>query len=219
MARTFLITRPKYDYTTRYLYSWAEKVKNFAKSRGDKVLDLDDDRANKKEFESVVKKTNPAFMLAFMFLNGHGNEVSVTGQHGEVLVDEGNSLELLISKVIYALTCRSGRGLGKKSVERGAVAYIGYDEDFIFMYSESKRTRPQDDKTAALFLDPSNQVAISLLKGQAVEEASRRSKDFFVRNIRSLLTSESPAQDTAAIRFLYWDMVHQVYHGDGSAVI
>ena len=147
MHRALLITRPNYDYTTRYLYSWAGKVKDFAESRGEKVLDLKKTRANRNELESMIVKTEPAFL----FLNGHGNESQVTGQDGEVLVNAGENSELFQSKVVYALACRSAKELGKRSVDEGAVAYIGYDEDFIFMYTEEKRTRPTEDATAGMF--------------------------------------------------------------------
>lgn len=213
--RTILITRPNYDYTTRYLSLWAEKIKDFALSRGDSVLDLDGVRANKKEFESVNRKKSPSFI----FLNGHGDRNFVCGQDNQILIEAGKNEEVLKSKIVYALACKSGQELGLKSIDKGAVAYIGYREDFIFMITTEKRTRPLEDKTAALFLDPSNQIANSLLKGNSVEESSRKSRSFFIRNIQKLLTSQSASEETAAVRYLYWDMKNQGYYGNGDAVI
>ncbi len=213
--RTILITRPSYDYTTRYLSAWAEKVKESAESRGDDVLDLDGPRATKKELESILRKKNPSFI----FLNGHGSDGLISGQNDEVLVQAGHNEGTLRSSIVYALSCKSGKELGPQAVEKGAVAYVGYEEDFVFMITTEKRTRPSEDRTAGLFLDPSNQVAISLLKGNTVEESNRKSKAFFIRNIQKLLTSQSPSEETAAVRYLYWDMKYQTFHGEGNAVI
>ena len=49
-----LVTRPNYDYTTRYISAWAKKIIDLAKSKGNIVLDLDKGRACKKELESMV---------------------------------------------------------------------------------------------------------------------------------------------------------------------
>jgi hypothetical protein len=51
--------------------------------------------------------------------------------------------------------------------------------DFIFCHDLDKISRPLEDKTAKLFLEPSNQVAISLLKGNTSGRSSERSKIFF----------------------------------------
>lgn len=121
MSKEVLITRPEYDYTTRYISAWAEKVIDFARLKG-------------------------------------------------TLLNE-------------------------------------------------KRGHPLADKTAELFLEPSNQVAISLLKGRTVGEAQQNSKKSFLRNIQKLLTSESTPEDSSALRYLLWDMQHQVCLGNQSAVL
>lgn len=183
---------------------------DFAVKRGDAVIDLAKDRANKKEFESVLDKKDPTMV----FFNGHGDESQVSGQNNEALVDTQDSSRLS-GKVVYALACKSGRLLGPTSVEHGAAAYIGYNEDFIFMTEPDKRTHPLDDKTAALFSGPSNQVVVSLLKGQTAQEAHTHSRKAFFRSIRKLMTSKTSLADSSALRFLYWDATVQVCYGDG----
>jgi|SRR3989344_7556494 len=213
MNHSVLVTRPNYEYTTRYLSAWADKIIEFAKQRGDKVLDLDGERANRKEFESMIKRHKPSFI----FLNGHGNPGSIAGQANVTLIEENVNTGFLKETIVYAVSCESAKKLGANSIEKGAKAYIGYSESFIFLIDRDKRTRPADDKLASLFLDPSNQVVISLLKGHSAEEAHVASQRFFSRNILKLLNSQSKQEDTGAVRFLFWDMRFQVCQGDSKA--
>lgn len=208
MRKLFLITRPRYDPTTHYLFHWSQKVIDFARKRNIDIIDLRGKRANKKELTSIIAKRCPRLVL----FNGHGSEDSISGQDNEILVKIGENEDLLKNKIIYALSCETGKSLGPKSISRGTVSYLGYDEVFIFYYSNDKINRPLKDKRAELFLGPSNQMAISLLKGYTTGDAHQRSQKSFLKNIQQLLNSESP--ETYLIRFLVWDMVHQVCLGD-----
>lgn len=55
MNKIFLITRPKHDPITHYLFYWSTKVIKLAKEKGIQVLDLQRERANKKELTSIIK--------------------------------------------------------------------------------------------------------------------------------------------------------------------
>ncbi|OGY25468.1 MAG: hypothetical protein A2Z11_03500 [Candidatus Woykebacteria bacterium RBG_16_43_9] len=76
-----------------------------------------------------------------------------------------------------------------------------------------------EDKTVQLFLDPSNQVVLSLLKGNNAEQSYERSREALKRNIRKLLTSESPQADKEAVPYLIWNLRHQVCLGDRGAAL
>lgn len=206
MKHSLLVTRPNFDLTTRYISVWAKKIIALAQEKGCDVFDLNKKRANRKEFESVIRKKGPTLV----FLNGHGDYDVVAGQDNEKIVCAGNNEQLLKAKIVYALSCRSGKILGPSSIKSGADAYIGYDEDFIFLYDEKKRTRPEQDKTAEMFLEPSNQVMVSLLKNHTPKEAHKNSKQSFARKIKKLLSSQSTALESSAVRYLIWNMQHQV---------
>lgn len=206
MAHSLLVTRPNHDLTTRYISTWAKEIVKFAEEKDATVFDLPKARANRREFESMVRKNDPAFL----FLNGHGDYSFVSGQDNEKLVDAKDNEEILKSKVVYALSCRSGKVLGPRGVQAGAEAYIGYDEDFIFLYDENQRFHPERDKTSELFKEPSNQVMVSLLKGHTPKEAHANSKQSYIRRIRKLLTSQNNPLESSAVKYLLWDMQHQV---------
>lgn len=215
MYKTILVTQPEYDYTTRYVSTWAEKAIQHAKKKKNNVIVLKNKRADKNIFISVVKKTNPSFI----FLNGHGNSDTIHGQDDKPLIDSNDNLDFLKKTIIYALSCQSAKNLGRYCIEKGVTTYIGYNEDFIFIIDRKKRTNPKEDNIAALFLNASNAIPFSLLKGKTTKESHYNSQKAFRKTIRTLLTSESKSYQTSTIRFLIWDMQHQVCLGNQQAFI
>ena len=78
-------------------------------------------------------------------------------------------------------------------------------------------SKPLEDKTAELFLKPSNHIPLSLLKGYAAGAANNRSKELFRRNIQRLMIEGPASGDYYTLRYLVWDMNHQVCLGDEKA--
>lgn len=207
-----LITRPNHDITTNYLYYWSLILIEYAKETGQSVVDLKGKRANKKEFVSVIKKVEPNFIV----LNGHGNEETVTGYNNQPLVNL-DSVDILKEKIVYARSCQSAKKLGVKSVEAGCKSYIGYNEDFVFVTGEDRLTRPLHDKTAQLFLEPSNKVVIYLLKGHSSSMANQKSKELYKKSIQKFMLSSALKEEKELIPYLVWDYNHQVCLGDQNA--
>lgn len=210
MARHLLLTRPEHDFATRYLSAWAGKFFEMAKSKGYSIIDLRHERANHAEFESILKKRNPRLVV----VNGHGNDDKITGYDDEPLLTAKVNSSLLRGKITYAISCRSARILGEEVGQYADTTYIGYQDDFILLYLEESRARPLEDKLAGLFLDPSNLVVTTLLKGHPTKEAVSRAKQEFLRNIRKLLTSKVTAEDSSTLRYLVWDMKNLILCGD-----
>ena len=211
MTKRLLLTRPDHDYATRYLSAWAEKFFNLAEEKRYSIIDLRRERANRKEFESVLRKRNPCFVV----INGHGDDNLVAGYENEPLLKAQTSSSLLKGKITYAISCRSALVLGEEAGQYKDTAYIGYKDDFILLYLEKYRTRPTEDNLAGLFLEPSNLVATTLLKGHTAKESVLRARQEFLRNIQKLLTSKTTTDDSSAIRYLVWDMKHLTLCGKG----
>jgi hypothetical protein len=197
-----LLTRPDYERTTRYISTWAEKIVDLAKSKGYHTVLLNGKRATRVIFESMMHRHNPTLV----FINGHGAPDRIFGQDGEVILQTGVNEKTIAGSITYALSCSSAKELGPKAVAAGATADIGYTGDFIFMWSIDKRTRPLEDKTAEMFLEPSNQIMTSLLKGTTTGEAVDHGRNAFAKNVRALLNSQSNEADTASLRYLLWDL-------------
>ncbi len=214
MGQHLLVTRPEYDYTTRYISAWAENYLQLAKQKGYAIVDLRRKRANRKEFESVVKKTKPAFVI----LNGHGNSDEVAGNDNETLVDANTNAEILADKITYALSCQSAKNLGTKVGSYPNTTYIGYKEDFAFVRLEKYGRKPVEDALTGLFLEPSNAIVVSLLKGHSAGDSFSRGQYEFTKNIQGLLTSKIKSADSSVLRFLVWDLKHLTLRGDKNKV-
>ena len=208
-----LVTRPEHDNTTFYLSSWSKNIIKAAEEKGVKVLDLHKEKAEKTEVEGMIKKFSPNLI----FFNGHGDEKTITGHKNQPLISAGDNEILLKDKITYALSCRSARVLGIMGIKAGAINYTGYEDDFIFVYTPEKITRPLQDDTAKLFLQPSEAFVISLIKGNTVKDSIERLMNLFKENILKLLGGD--VQDASIIRFLWWDHQNLVSHGNLDAKI
>lgn len=210
MNKSFLITRPKHEIVVHYLFVWSEEVIKEAKKQGVKVLDLSKKRACKKQTISMLKKMKPELV----FLNGHGGHSCITGHNNEPIIEK-DSAGVLESKIVYMRSCQTGKLLGPESIKKGALAYVGYKDDFILLHDEEKIGNPLNDEIAGLFLKPSNYVIISILKGHSVGDSHKRSIRKIRENIQSLSSSES--SKSYLLPYLMWNMVNQVCLGDSGA--
>lgn len=212
---TIIITRPEHDLTTKYISSWAEDIILLAKKKSLDVIDLKRKKANKKEFVGRIKKIKPRLI----FINGHGNESVVTGHDNEDLIVKNDNHHLLNGKITYALSCKSGKSLGRSVECFKESAYIGYKDDFIFMQDKDFLFNPLKDPKAKPFMEASNQVMISLLKGNSVIEASKKSIEKYQKNCNRLLTSNTDINSLMSAQFLWWNARNQVCLGDVDEVI
>jgi len=215
MSNTALVTTPSSDRTTRYISAWAEKTIEELKSKRLQFISLIRERATASILESMLRKHDPSFL----FLNGHGGPDLVCGHDDEILIQSGRNEATLKGTVTYALSCSSAQVLGPAAVKAGAIAYIGYNEDFIFFISPEKVSRPLEDKTAEMFLTPANHVVVSLTKGHTAEEATNRTRGYFLKSIQKFISSEASEDEREYMRYLVWDMKSLVCLGDKKAVV
>lgn len=210
-----LITRPYHDNTTNYLFKWSKSILDLAKKIKTQTYDLNGEKVTKKNFESYIKKLKPSFIM----INGHGNNDAVCGHKNEVLVKKGDNEDVLKNTVVYARSCSSASGLGEACGKTPNTTYIGYTADYFFMFEEDMLFHPLKDETAKMFLEPSNYVAISLLKGHTAQEANKRSKDEIRKNILKLLARTNSGADQSMLPLMIWNHSHQICLGDGNARI
>lgn len=209
--KTVLFTRPAHDDVTYYLYLYSKELVKFAKSKGFKSLNEEKKNANKIRITSLIQKEKPRFIM----FNGHGGPKCICGHRDEILIEQGINHYLLKSKTVYSLSCSSALELGKKSVDDGTIAFIGYSNDFALGMDTNCQSSPYRDKRARLFLDPSNILVKSLLKGNTIEESVIRSKEQIKKNISLLRTDSSPDAITYA-PYLYHNYISLTAHGNTS---
>lgn len=205
-----LITRPEHDDTTHYLSHWSKQAVDFAVGKGIRVFDLHREDANKIRVHSMIQKQDPEFVI----FNGHGNRDRIGGHKNEILVQSHKDEKILSHRLIYAHTCSAAKVLGPLAIGEGAISFLGYDEDFIFFYDPEMISRPLQDETAKKFLEPSTEAISSIIKGNTVEEAQKRAKDLFKKNLSKMLSSEG---DARMAPYLWADMRHLILCGQKDA--
>ncbi|MCR4277728.1 MAG: hypothetical protein NUV80_00020 [Candidatus Berkelbacteria bacterium] len=214
MDKSLLVTRPNHDYTTIWLFHWAEGLIGEALRRKITVVDLAGQKAILTELEGRLRKISPDFIV----LNGHGDAGTVTGQDNQPLISAGQNELLLAGSVVYAISCDSAKELGPAAVKSGTKAYIGYTEEFVFFIDESLVSNPTNDQTAKLFLDPAYSVALSLVKGHSASAAHTKATEMYKKTIRELLISDRKSENYL-LPFLLANLNRLVCLGDGQAII
>jgi hypothetical protein len=201
-----LITRPEHDPTTHYLSNWSKEVIELAESKNIKVFDLNREKAIRKNVGSRLDRP----LCNLTFFNGHGNFNMITGHNNKPIIIGGENENWLKSKIVYAISCKSAMELGPKSINAGAIAYTGFDDDFIFVYEPENISRPLHDNTAKLFLEPSQLFIKSLIKGNSVKEGMEKTKKLLTDNLLKALSNN----DTSSAKYLWWNLKHFVSHGN-----
>lgn len=189
---------------THYLFYWAGLLIDEAKKRGVNFIDLEKERANKKNVCSYLSKKP----ITIVILNGHGNSEAVAGQDNEVLLSVGDGCELLKGKSMFARACDAGTVLGKEVIKMGANGFIGYIQPFMFPIDKDCFNKPLEDELASPVLECSNQVGLSLIKGRSIEEAHKDSLDKYAEAINKY--SASGTVNSFLLPILLWNMTNQV---------
>ena len=107
--------------------------------------------------------------------------------------------------------------MGSAVSENNEATYIGYSEEFVFVLDRNYLKRPLDDPMAKPFMNSSNQVMVSILKGHSAQEASDRSKKLFRNYFSELASSKASKDSLQSAQFLWWNMRNQVCLGNGQA--
>ncbi len=199
-----LITRPRYDKGTHYLYHWSGLIIDQAYVKHCSIIDLEKKKAKRSLVVSYLSKQKPELVV----FNGHGADSEVYGSDGEMLISTNEKKEIYENKVFFVRACSAGKILGPLVVKNGAKAFIGYSEVFIFITDPQKLIKPLEDENAGPFLRASNEVALSLLKGSTPQEAHEHGVKAHQKEIERLLNSKS--FNTYLIPFLQWNMMNQV---------
>lgn len=210
-----LITRPNHDKVTEYLFAWSREIIESKDLEDVSFFDLQGEDANKKKVESYLSKQSPEVVL----FNGHGSPAEVFGFKDEVLIKSNVNDYLLRGKIVYALSCSSASVLGQNSVQRGAKVFIGYKRSFILGTDKTREATPLKDSIARSFLQPSNRLSISLLRGNTAEESAKKSIEEYKREIAKFASTKAmPGADRIASALL-WNLSNQIVIGDKEARI
>ncbi len=199
MKKGILMTAPRHDITTEYLSAFSISIEHSCNEKGIICKTLKGESANKEEFEKTLEKLNCDMVV----LNGHGSEEAIAGHKNEILVKVGKNENILKEKIVYARSCEAASILGEKVVEKSGGCFIGYNLPFEFYYDENWITNPIKDNTARLFLDSSNIVPLTIVKGNSSNESHNRAKKQMLKNIKKVLRDKN--KESFAIAESLWN--------------
>jgi hypothetical protein len=202
MARV-VVQRPDWgDFACKWGSWWLnERVIKSAVTHGYTVSDLYGSDATRNKVLKECKKSDFVYFSGV----GHGNSTTFTGQYQERIFWRRDEETKKISKGKHFnfLSCRFGR-FGARWMKRvgGAVGVHAYNADFVFLADSDDFPNGY----AEPFFDAHTTVDRELLRGATHGEAHRACKKRYAYWILN-----APFE---CRRYLVWDMMHKVFHGD-----
>ena len=188
MNKGLIITLPRYDEVTEYISQFSKEILKEAHLRGIPLKELRDKGCTRKEFEKVAKGLNYGLIV----LNGHGSNTAIEGHKDQILVESGVNEEILRDKITYARSCDAGAQLGHDAMKLNIEGcFIGYELPFVFYHDAERETNPLKDNTAKLFLEPSNAIPISIMKGNVAKQAHENGRRLLLKNMRKALRQKT----------------------------
>lgn len=202
-TNSMLSIRPDYEPVTTYGASWQTQILTAANSAGLPFIDLYKEQATASNFFSTIQSQDPLLVNIF----GHGWYNGIVCQNGELLLEGGTNDDALAGRVVFDLSCQAGRDLGPSAVNKGAVSFLGYNEDFTFVITDTpeNRANPLLDESARGFFESHNAAPISYIRGNALGNSYYASQDTFDYWIKVW-----EAIDSEVASILLYDKDHQV---------
>lgn len=203
-----------HDKETSYLYSFSKAIIQIAKEdQTIHLTHLPGKKANRKKVESALSIK----IKTLAFFNGHGDDGTVFGHDDQPILDKDN-INLTKNKIIYALACNSLVELGPLAIKNGAKAYIGYNDEFMWVGDPSKSAVPDKDKNSAPFRRVCHTLIHDLISGMPVGKSLDKARSEYKKLIKRYGTSKDNFGDAPAIGLaLAWDLLSLGMVGDVTA--
>ena len=162
---TVLFVRPDWDdLAMRYAQNWLSYGVDEAKSRGFNVIDLYGADATKEKIFDTIQTVKPEVCI----FTGHGNSDTYTAQELEVVFKACSGDEIMNGTISHFLSCSVGQLLLPDMISKGAVATIGYQEDFQFIVNTDYSV--DEDPYAEPFRDVTVTIIRAVLDGKTLKE-------------------------------------------------
>lgn len=200
MQKRILITLPRSDEVTEYLYTFSVPIIDFCKKKSITLNKLEGPDATKKNFEKIFSKINFKMIL----FNGHGSVNSITGHKEEPLIQASINEQLLKNKITYARSCWAVSGVGQQAMKENKFGcFIGYKLPFMFYADSTRATNPIKDHITRIFFDTSNLVPLAFLKNLTAKDAQENSRRAMLKAMNKALKKRD--KDSYAIATALWN--------------
>jgi len=116
---------------------------------------------------------------------GHGDKDAFTGQNEAMILEVGKyNPKEVEGKVVKLLSCQCGVELGPDLIRNGAVSFLGYTDDYVWVMDSDLASTPWADKIAATSIMPVIDSINALLDGRTSREAFDIELEGYSRNAR-----------------------------------
>ena len=141
--------------------------------------------------EATPERIDSALDGSEMFLGvGHGLDCVYTVQDRRpYLAVRGESewctrnlrLGRMAGRLVYLVSCYTGRRLGEALVERGAPAFLGFTDEYLFYIGDPPCSKP----STTIFFEAELAAIATLLAGGSVGEAERAREEAYRRGVEA----------------------------------
>ncbi|MFH0961406.1 MAG: hypothetical protein V1820_01855 [archaeon] len=160
MSKRVLVVRPDDKDELNYLSQWSSEILEFAKGNGIDIDDLGFKESAKERFKASLARS-PGLIV----FNCHGTPTSILGKAEEELINVKTSDDLK-STIIFARVCFVGQAFEENPTK--TKAFLGFTSVFGFPMDPGLGFTPTEDPQAMPFMNITNRIAVSLLKGNTV---------------------------------------------------
>jgi hypothetical protein len=198
-------TLPADYYIKKFTNPAAKLVKNKARTEGWRVKELVGNKASEVNVTDQLTKRRIDFVIHY----DHGDLDVMGGQNNNkiepVIYNGGvnNNVTLLSGKTASSVSCSNARGLGPEAIHKGAIAYLGYDDDHWVVY-----------KFIDKFIAAANAANYALLEGKTFQEAYQIGYDAYDNGAQQIPTSD---EGDLVAGLMEWDRDHLKLLGDPNA--
>ena len=216
MQKGMIITCPKHDDATSYLTFFSNDIIREAANKFLSIKKIGDRQLNLNEFSKILEKLDYKLLV----LNGHGISDSIFGYKENAIIKLGKNDGLIKERLVYARSCDAGTVLGKECMKKTKNGcFIGYNMPFIFYMDSKWTTNPHNDCVAKLFLEPSNLVPISIIKGHSALEAHENSRKQILKEMSRLMKNKQEQETPFYLEALWNNYAGQVIFGNKDACL
>lgn len=197
--KAVLLFRSDYDIATQYLAAYMSLMKDLIFALGCEVTDLYATDATEEKFLTALETADPLYIIA----SGHGNPEGFYGQNDQLVLKACINDDVMSARIGMFWSCSTGVSLGPSMFSKNAEAYIGFQNDFIFIIRE-EGIDPLADEYAKGFFEPLIAFAEVLLAGGSLREAYEAAVAKWNEWITYWWTSPDPVA-SQIITYLIWD--------------
>ncbi|MBA7700631.1 hypothetical protein ES703_109352 [subsurface metagenome] len=142
---------------------------------------------------------------------GHGSPTEFCGHNNEVILDI-TSIPDVKDKVVILISCETAQRLGQSLINAGALSYIGWNDDLVWVCDSDLASTPWSDKMALTVMGPITDCVNIILDGRTVGEA-------YNTMLRELSENAEVEEDELVKACLEFNRKNAVLLGSGDATI